>query len=207
LIRVSRTAAGVSIAAVGMFAVALASCAGPAPTTSRPPASPPGPSESATPAATGTPPRGPATIDATLLEVLPAEVDGLPVAPAPEALADALTNDEIVRNVAGIAAALAVDPVSGEFAYATVTRFFVGKPSDAFYRDWRDTFDAGVCEQAGGVSGAAEAEIGGRLVFIGSCASGVRTYHAWLGNRGVVVSVSSVGERRLGEHLVAGLRD
>jgi hypothetical protein len=185
----------------------------------------PSPPASATPVAAGpTPTRAPvsptpatsdtapshgaqAAIDPTLLDALPDEVGGLPVQPSPEALADAVTDPAIVRDVEALAAGIVVDPASGEFAYATVIRFFDGVWSDGFYRNWRDTFDAGVCEQAGGVSGTAEAEIGGRQVFIGSCAGGAHTYHAWLGNRGVLVSVSAVGAQRLGEQLVEDLRD
>jgi hypothetical protein len=164
----------------------------------------PTPSPTARPTA---PPGAQAPIDPSLLEVLPDEVGGFPVQPAPEALAEAVTDPAIVRDVEALAAAIVVDPATGEFGYATVLRFLDGVATDAFLRDWRDTFDAGVCEQAGGVSGTAEAQIGGRQVYIGSCAGGAHTYHIWLGNRGLLVSVSAVGEQRLGEQLVEALRD
>ena len=48
--------------------------------------------------------------------------------------------------------------------------------------------------------------IDGRTVYIATCAGGLRTYHAYLPERGVIVSLLSVGERRFGEQLMAGLR-
>jgi hypothetical protein len=185
---------------------------------------PPSPSQSATASAVSTAVASPATtpvvpsgsesspagavpIEPSLLDVLPPQVDGLSVVRTDEALADALADPGLVAFADAVAAALAADPATGEFVYATVVRPRAVPPADEILLDWRDSFDEGVCAQAGGVSGTAEADIGGRPVFIGSCAGGVRTYHAWLGNRGVFVSVSSVGERRLGEQLVEGLRD
>jgi hypothetical protein len=191
---------------VGLIATA---CASPVPTPAISPTPPtPTPPPTSRPSETRLPSPGAfAPIDPALLDVLPAEVAGLPVEPTPDAVVDALGNPAIVRNVQALAAAVVVDPAASEFAYATVMRFFDGVMSDAFYRDWRDSFDEGVCEQAGGVSGKAEAQIGGRQVFIGSCAGGAHTYHAWLGNRGVLVSVSAVGDHRLGEQLVEDLND
>jgi hypothetical protein len=204
---------------VATVALVAAACGGsaPGPTSSGSPpvtssptsSSPPGgPTATSIAGPTGTAPSGSAApVDPSLLEVLPDEVGGLPVQPAPDALADAVRDPAIVRDVEALAGALVIDPAGEEFAFATVLRFHEGVPTDDFLRDWRDSFDEGVCEQAGGVSGKAEAEIGGRLVFIGSCANGAHTYHAWLGNRGVLVSVSAVGDHRLGEQLVEDLND
>lgn len=183
-----------------------------------------GPAPSASPPASPTPTGvpSPPTIDPTaapsgdvrdleldpdLLSHLPDEVDGLTVTRSDDAVAAALADPNVARDASAIAAAIVVDPDTGEFAFASTTRLRAGVMGDAFFRDWRDTFDDEACSQAGGVSGHAEAEIGGRATFIGSCAGGVRTYHVWLGNSGVLVSVSSVGDRRLGEQLVEGLRD
>lgn len=205
---------GGSAARFVVAAVLAAACAAPAPTP--PPTAIPATSQN--PSSTASPTREPdatnspspgvsVAIDPALLDVLPERIGDLPLVPAPDALAEAVTDPAIVRDVEALAAAIVVDPTTDEFAYATVLRFFDGVMSDAFYRDWRDTFDVGVCERAGGVSGKAEARIGGRLVFIGSCADGAHTYHAWLGNRAILVSVSAVGEQRLGERLVEDLRD
>jgi hypothetical protein len=81
-----------------------------------------------------------------------------------------------------------------------------GTWSEAWFRDWRDSYDEGACGQAGGVAGNAEAALGGRTVYIGTCAGGLRTYHAWLEGRGLLVSAFSVGKGRYGERLMAGLR-
>jgi hypothetical protein len=87
----------------------------------------------------------------------------------------------------------------------TVARVKPGLFGDLFYRGWRDTFDAAVCEQAGGVAGHAEAEIAGRQTFIGTCAGGVHTYHVHLPDQDVIVSMQAVGDGRFGERVVEGL--
>ena len=206
-------AGGIASARALALALFVASCADPTP-TAPPSVHPSNPSDgpASLPPSMTAPPSlptggGSVPIDATLLDALPTAVDDLAVVRTDEALADALTDPGLIGFAEAVAAAIAVDPASGEFAYATVVRPLAVPPTDEALLDWRDSFDEGVCAQAGGVSGIAEADIGGRPVFIGSCAGGVRTYHAWLGNRGVLVSVSSVGERRLGEQLVEGLRD
>ena len=146
-------------------------------------------------------------VDATLLAVLPAAVDGLPVNESPEG-EDAALADPILPQVASeIASGLAIDAATGDFVYVVVVRLLPGGFDDATFRDWRDTYDIGACSQAGGVAGKAEATIGGRHVFIGTCAGGVRTYHVRLVERGLLISLSAVGDqRRLGELLLKGLR-
>ena len=144
--------------------------------------------------------------DETLLELLPAELDGLPVASAPEAAADIQADPDLVAAGERLALGLVVDP-AGELAVAAVIALRPGVFSDAFWRDWRDSYDAGACAQAGGVRGNAEATIGGRLVHIGTCEGGARTYHVHLEDRNVLVSVTAIGDvRRLGERVVSGLR-
>jgi hypothetical protein len=79
--------------------------------------------------------------------------------------------------------------------------------SDAFIRDWRDSIDQGVCGQAGGVSGNAQATMDGRTVYIGTCEGGVHTYHVHLDGPDVIISANSVGDGRLGEQLMDSLPD
>jgi len=98
---------------------------------------------------------------------------------------------------------VAGDRATGDLVVAVVTRLRPGVFGDAFFRGWRDSYDRAVCAPAGGVSGNAEADIGGRNVFIGSCAGEGHTYHAWLPARRVVISAYAVGGRRLGERLMA----
>lgn len=176
----------------------------------------PTPSPSAVPSATATPApasRSPAAsesgevaIDATLLAVLPLTVDGIALAESADGETEALADPGLSLVAERIAAGLAIDPASSEFVYAVVVGLRSGAMTDERFRDWRDTFDEGACSQAGGVVGHAEAEIRGRTVFIGTCAGRVRTYHVWLAEAGLLVSASAVGERRLGERLIEGLR-
>ncbi len=92
-------------------------------------------------------------------------------------------------------------------AVVSVVQLRPGVFDDAFFRDWRDSYDAAACDAAGGVAGNAQAEIDGRDIYIGTCAAGAHTYHAYLEDASVVVSVTSVGDLRLGEQIMAGLRE
>lgn len=146
-------------------------------------------------------------VDSSLLEVLPPDVDGLPITESPEAEAEALTDPELGEVAEAIAAGFAIDPATSDFLYAAVIRLKPQVMGDERFRDWRGSFDEGACSQAGGVVGHAEAEIDGRTVYIGTCAGGVRTYHVWLVEQDLIVSASAIGEqRRLGEKLVEDLR-
>ncbi len=190
--------------------VALAGCspADPSPPASLTPVESPvptiDPSAPVTPEPTprGSPPD--VVEDPALLAILPAEVDDVPVLPEPASFADAVTFPDFVTNVEAAAFAIAVrDP---DLASGVVARLRPGVFSDAFYRDWRDSYDEGACSQAGGVAGRAEAQLGGRTVYIATCVGGLVVYHAYLPERDVVVSVFSIGERRLGERIMAELR-
>ena len=166
------------------------------PTDNRPTASP------AQPAASGA-----VAIDPSLFDHLPAQVDGLDVMRRPETDLAAAADPVVAEFGEGVVTALAIDPVSGDFAYATLVRLRPGVFTEDLYRSWRDSFDEGACSQAGGVVRTAVTEIAGREVHIDSCEGGLRTYHVWLGNIRVLVSVSAIGERRLGERLVEELQD
>lgn len=201
---------GLTVAGIAMV---LAGCA----TAPTPPSTPP-PAPPATVRATpiGTRPSvspgqptssGAVAIDPSLLDHLPAQVDDLDVRrqPGTDLLASA---DPVVTEFGeGVVTGLAIDPVSGDFAYATLVRLRPGVFTGDLFRSWRESFDAGACSQAGGVVRTAVTEIAGREVHIDSCDGGLRTYHVWLGNSRVLVSVSAIGERRLGERLVEELED
>ena len=193
------------------LALLVAAAAGCSPnTTATPPSmtgssSPPTASPSTGPS--GTPgPTSSVAIDPSLLAVLPESVDGLPVTESPEAEAASVADPQLEAVASALAAGIAVEASTGEFAFAVVVRLLPGAMNDDTFRDWRDSYDEGACSQADGVSGHAETEIGGRTVYIGTCAGGLRTYHVWLEAQDLLVSVSAVGERRLGEHLVGNLR-
>lgn len=145
-------------------------------------------------------------IDTTLLAVLPGAVDGVPVTESTDGEADAIANPQLPSIASALAAGLAVDSATSNFVYAVVVRLLPGALDDIRFRDWRDSYDDGACSGAGGVVGHAQAEIGGRTVFIGTCEAGVRTYHAWIPDKDLLVSASAAGDRRLGERLIAELR-
>lgn len=145
-------------------------------------------------------------VDASLLAILPEAVDGIPIAPEAETAEQLATDPTLATSIAALAMGLAVDsaPESGDLAIVTVVRVRPGLLDEAFFRGYRDSFDEAACAPAGGVSGNAESQLGGRLVFIGSCEGGAFTYHVQHSDD-VIVSVTSVGERRLGEKIMSSL--
>lgn len=201
------------LVAAATLATGLAACAAqpatPAPSAVATPEARPSPGAVASPSAPGTEP-GPdasglrAVLDESLLAVLPPDLDGVAVRSEPDAFAEAAADPDFGRNVASAAFAVVVG--GDDLASGVVAKLRPGVFGDALFRDWRDTYNEGACAQAGGVTGNAEADIGGRTVYIGTCAGGVRVYHAWLPARGVIVSLFSFGEGRFGERLMDGLR-
>jgi hypothetical protein len=174
-------------------------------------ASPHAPAASATPSPQASGPAastvtvaGVAVEDPSLISVLPATVAGQPVVLEAQAFADAMTDSAFAANVQ--AAAFGVVVAGNDLASAMVARPVPGDWSETWYRDWRESYDEGACAQAGGVAGTAETQLGGRTVHIGTCAGGLRTYHAWLEDRGLLISAFGVGDGRYGELLMAGLR-
>jgi hypothetical protein len=125
----------------------------------------------------------------------------------PESDAVAAADPVVVAFGEGVVTALAIDPGTEDFAYAALVRLRVGAFSEELFRSWRESFAEGACSQAGGVVRSAVTEIDGRDVHIDSCEGGLRVYHAWLPNSRVLVSVSALGERRLGERIVQELVD
>ncbi len=146
----------------------------------------------------------PTTIDPTLLAVLPASIDGVPVQEDVDEAAIALSDPALSQIASGLDAGVAV---SGDnLVLAWVVRLRPDRFTADTYRQWRDSYDEGACTAAGGVVGHAEAEIGGRTAFVTSCAAGLHTYHVWLEEQNILISASSLGEARFGEKLIAGLR-
>jgi hypothetical protein len=188
------------------LAVILGTCS-----TTQPSASP-----GSTPTDFGTPPSddnspGPSdsadaiVIDPDLLLVLPAVVAGLPVVESPDGDQSAQTEPALAKLAKSAVGAVAVDAASTNLAFALVVKLRPGALSDATFRDWRESFDEGACGGASAVVGHAEAPIAGRNVFIGTCSGGLRTYHVWIRDVDLLISVSSLGPRKLGELLLAEL--
>ncbi len=143
-------------------------------------------------------------IDPGLLAVLPATVEGLPIAPVdqPTGANDPAMADTVER----LAQAIAIDPASGDFAYSSVIALRPGVFSTQFFDAWRASFDEGACSQSGGVGEHTRMTIAGRTVYVGTCQGGVTTYHVRLAAGDRIVSISAFGEHRLGERILADLR-
>ena len=180
----------------------------------------PSPTSAPEPPSTPTPTVAPATasagvsgvmVDPSLLDLLPPDVNGVPMNPDSETAAEIAADGSIGLFVSAIALAAAFGPIAtdtaADYVVVTVARLKPGTFDELFFRGWRDTFDAAVCEQAGGVSGHAESDISGHHTHIGTCAGGVHTYHVHLPASDVIVSMQGTGEGRYGERVVAGLTE
>jgi hypothetical protein len=202
----------IGIAIGTAVAVGQPSPAAPSPTRAAPPS---GIAGSLPPPVTGVPSTSPPAqpsasdsvpIDPSLLAQLPSSVDGLALVEDRDTESQDAADPSHLVDLAGLAVAIAADVSTGDLAVASVVRLKPGVYSDAYFRSWRSSFDTGVCSRAGGVAGSAEAVIAGHRTYIGHCAGGVLTYHVYLPATASLVSISSIGERRLGEKIVQGLR-
>ncbi len=208
------TAAGSSPTAPGAMASIPTATAAPVGPAS--PAAPPTPEPTSPDSISPSPPSGPATnapsgtpgvgvvMDPGLLAILPEAVGTAKVEVEPDSFEDAIGDASFAASVDSAAFAVVVE--GDDLASGVVAHLRPGAYSDAFYRDWRDSYDEGACGQAGGVAGRAQVTLGGRPVYITTCTGGLRVYHVYVPQREVVVSLFSLGERRFGEQLVAGLR-
>jgi hypothetical protein len=215
---------GSRIPVTGLWAalvVCVAACAAapvtsptPVATTSATPAAPISSSSPSTadPSAAATTPGGSGgiAIDASLLGVLPSQVDGVPLEPDAATAADVTGDPALARSASALGVAIAIAPgasAAADLAVVWVVQLRPGVFNDGFFRNWRDTYDEAACAAAGGVDGHAEAVIAGRDTRIGTCAGGVRTYHIHLARRDLLVSITAAGERRFGELVAAGLTE
>lgn len=173
-----------------------------------PSASPTSATSPSAPADSGPPLPPGVSVDPGLLEVLPTEVDGVTLEPDP-VTADEMSRDPLLAESAlSIAVALAAAPgASGgdDLAVANVIRLRPDVFDEAFYQEWRDTYNEAACGVADGVESETATTIGGRQAFIGTCVGGAQIYHVYLVDQGFLVSVTATGERRLGELIIAGL--
>jgi hypothetical protein len=152
------------------------------------------------------PPSGAIRIDPGLLAVLPGTVGGVTLSESPETEGPTATDRKLAASVDRLVSAFASSADGSDFALVWVIALKTGAFSDAFYSDWRETFNQGACSQAGGVTGSAESTIAGRAVFVGRCAGGLLTYHAYLPAANFIVSISSFGTNRYGDLLIQGLK-
>lgn len=187
---------------------AASASASPSAITASPSASTTAATPPSEPADSGPPLPAGVTVDSGLLEVLPAVIDGVTMEPDP-VTADEVSRDPLLAESAlSIAVALAAAPGpsdADDLAVANVIRLRPDVFDEAFYQEWRDTYDEAACGVADGVESAEETQIGGRQTFVGTCVGGATTYHTYLVDQGFLVSVTAIGARRFGELIIAGL--
>jgi hypothetical protein len=206
---------GIGPRAASLLAVvllALAACGAPSPAATPVPSAPTGPAPSNAPVDSAAPSIGGASSPASggavenpdLLAILPATVAGQPVVLERQAFADAIGDAAFATNIAE--AAFGVVVAGDDLASAVVARPVADAYSEAWFRDWRESYDQGACAQAAGVAATSETKVDDRIVYSGTCAGGLKTYHTWLAAKGVLVSAFAVGGGTFGDELMAGLR-
>jgi hypothetical protein len=150
-------------------------------------------------------------VDASLLHVLPAQVAGVPLEADPTTAAQIAADPTVAESAQAIAVALAIRPgtsTADDLAIVSVIRLRPGVFSEAWFGNWRTTYDQGACDVAGGVKGLpTRATIGGRTVFVGTCAGDAQTYHVQLADPTLIVSITAAGPAHFGELVVAGLAE
>lgn len=145
-------------------------------------------------------------IDSSLMAVLPRTVDSVAVIEDDDG-DDQIRGDDVLPTFASAAvSAVAADASTSNLAFGYVVKLRPGAFSDAIYQDWRETFDAGACNDENQVAGTASATVDGNTVYIGTCANGLHTYHVWLKDRGILISLWSTGEKKLGLVMLGTLR-
>jgi hypothetical protein len=148
-------------------------------------------------------------VDPGLLAFVPGGGNGLDFIYDPDTTATVAADPSLAGSLVGLAVGLY--RVSGSasddpnFAIVNVAHLRDASVGEAWFRDWRDTYDVAACAQAGGIQGHAQSEIAGRTVYIGSCAGGALTYHVRMGQGAIVVSLTSFGPMRLGEKVVKAI--
>ena len=148
----------------------------------------------------------PIALDPTLLAYLPTAIDSIPVKEDLDVATDAILDPALPSIATNLDAAVGVDTGTGNLVTAWVVRLRPGAFGDEAYRQWRDSYDQGACNAAGGIVGRAQATLGGRDTYVTSCVAALRTYHVWLKDQGVLISASSIGDGRFGEKLMSTLR-
>ena len=173
------------------------------PATSSPTSSGPATSGPAT-----SPAPAPIVVDLTLLALLPVQVDGVTLEPAPEAAAAMTADAYLGISTSAIAVGIvATGSASGDdFASVSVVRLRSGVYSEAFFEAWRQAYDAAACAPAGGVAGHRQQVIGTHVVEVTLCTGGARTLHVHLSGD-ILISITTVGARGFGGLVLAGLRE
>ena len=148
----------------------------------------------------------PVVLDRTVLAFLPETVSGITVAESVDEATQALADPSLQTIASALDAGVAADAGSGNLVYAWVVRLRPAAFGDEIYRQWRDSYDQGACGGEPSIVGRAQATIDARTVYITSCTQGLRTYHVWLKDQGILISASAIGDGNFGEHLMDNLR-
>jgi hypothetical protein len=147
-------------------------------------------------------------VDPGLLDLVPAAGADATLVADPATSATVAADPGLARDVSYLAIGLARprgatadDP---NFAIVNVVRLRDPGASgdDEWFRDWRDSYDAAACGQAGGVARHAETTVDELPVFVAACAGGPFTYHVRIADGAVVLSVTSLGPADLGRRIV-----
>ena len=149
-------------------------------------------------------------VDARLLDVLPAEIDGVALEPDPRTAAEIAADPSLAGFAESIAVALAIraGTAGDDLAIVSVIRLRPGVFSETWFRSWRATYDEAACEVAGGVTGQpSEVVMDGRIAYVGTCAGDAHTYHVHLADPTLIVSVTAAGPRGFGELVLAGITE
>ena len=142
-------------------------------------------------------------LDPSLMSVLPASIGGVAVTQEPSSFGEAVTDPCFAANVDRAVFPIAI--AGSDLASGVVAHLRTGVYSDAFYSDWRATYDDGACAQSSGVAAEASQTLGGRTIYVATCGGGLRVYHAYLAEKGVIVSLLSTGAKGLGEQIMGQL--
>ena len=209
-------------AIVAMALIASAAACGASTVTSGPPSAAPSgaigvpatsdPATDPPPTASGSlAPSGsiaPIVIDPWLLDLLPPQVDGFPLEPAAAAAGEMITDAKLAASASGVAVAVAAtgSATTDDFASVSVVRLRPGTFTEPFFADWRRSYDEAACAPAGGVASHAQQVIGAHVIEVTVCTGGARTLHVHLAGD-VLVSITAVGDRKLGDLVMAGLRE
>lgn len=218
-----RAAVAARLIRLAIVAAGVAACGStPGPTRAVLPTTLATPSASAAPAATASPAGGspgasPVTgfdvvVDQGLLSFIPIGGNGLMQSVDPETTAQVAQDPSLRANASGlfmamytlIAGTSSAGP-GDDIAVVSVVRLRDPAADDAWFRDWRDSYDTAACANAGGVSRHAQTDIGTHTVFIGSCAGGSFTYHTRVADGAIVISIASIGPAHLGETVMERL--
>jgi hypothetical protein len=152
--------------------------------------------------------------DPSLLDLVPAAEAGATLTFDPDTTASVASDPALAGDVSFLAIGLARptgaaadDP---NLAIVNVVRLrnpgvMTATETEAWFRTWRDTYDEAACAQAGGVARHGETDVTGITVFTGACANGAFTYHARIGDGGIVLSLTSIGPADLGRSIVGKL--